>query len=275
MADQKITDLTAVVTPDNADLVVAVQDVATTPVTKKMTWTVIKAFLKTYFDALYHIAGGTDVPVADGGTGRSSHTAYAPLCGGTTTTGAQQSVASIGTSGQVFTSNGAGALPSFQDPVAATDFASAAETTTGTSSTKAVTPDGLAGSDYGKSIVEFILLPNSTATSVGDGAGDFYFTIPSEINGWNIVDVAASVATAGTTGTTDIQIHNVTSAADVLSTKITIDSGETSSYTAATPPVIDTSEDDVATGDQIRVDVDAISTTPASGLSVKLTFQLP
>jgi hypothetical protein len=65
-----------------------------------------------------YMAGGTDVPVADGGTGRSSHTAYAVLCGGTTTTSAQQSIASVGTSGQVLTSNGAGALPTFQDAAA-------------------------------------------------------------------------------------------------------------------------------------------------------------
>lgn len=59
-------------------------------------------------------AGGTDVPAADGGTGRSSHTAYTPICGGTTTTAAQQSVAALGNSGDVLTSNGAGALPTFQ-----------------------------------------------------------------------------------------------------------------------------------------------------------------
>ena len=59
-------------------------------------------------------AGGTDVPAADGGTGRSSHTAYAVLCGGTTSTAAQQSIASVGTAAQVLTSNGAGALPTFQ-----------------------------------------------------------------------------------------------------------------------------------------------------------------
>ena len=64
-------------------------------------------------NALY-LAGGTDVPVADGGTGRSSHTEYAVICGGTTTTAAQQSIASVGTSGHVLTSNGAGLLPTFQ-----------------------------------------------------------------------------------------------------------------------------------------------------------------
>lgn len=52
--------------------------------------------------------------VASGGSGRASTTAYAVICGGTTSTGAQQSIASVGTSGQVLTSNGAGALPTFQ-----------------------------------------------------------------------------------------------------------------------------------------------------------------
>lgn len=61
------------------------------------------------------VAGTTGtLTAARGGTGRTSHTAYAVICGGTTTTAAQQSVASVGTSGQVLTSNGAGALPTFQ-----------------------------------------------------------------------------------------------------------------------------------------------------------------
>jgi hypothetical protein len=54
------------------------------------------------------------LPVANGGTGATSQTAYAVLAGGTTSTGAYQSVASVGTTGQVLTSNGAGALPTFQ-----------------------------------------------------------------------------------------------------------------------------------------------------------------
>lgn len=62
------------------------------------------------------------VAVDSGGTGRTSHTAYAVLCGGTTSTGAQQSVASVGTSGQVLTSNGAGALPTFQTPSSTLDI---------------------------------------------------------------------------------------------------------------------------------------------------------
>jgi hypothetical protein len=54
------------------------------------------------------------VGVAKGGTGRTTNTAYAIMAGGTTSTGAQQQVSGLGTSGQVLTSNGAGALPSWQ-----------------------------------------------------------------------------------------------------------------------------------------------------------------
>ena len=74
------------------------------------------------------LAAGT-LPVAAGGTGRASTTAYAVICGGTTSTGAEQSIASVGTSGQVLTSNGAGALPTFQAAAGATITGT---TTTGT-----------------------------------------------------------------------------------------------------------------------------------------------
>lgn len=57
------------------------------------------------------------LPVVNGGTGVTSTTAYAVLCGGTTSTAALQSIASVGTLGYVLTSNGAAALPTFQAPV--------------------------------------------------------------------------------------------------------------------------------------------------------------
>lgn len=58
-------------------------------------------------------AFGTAV-VAGGGTGATSFTAYAVVCGGTTSTNPLQSIAGVGTSGQVLTSNGAAMLPTFQ-----------------------------------------------------------------------------------------------------------------------------------------------------------------
>ena len=57
------------------------------------------------------ITGITDLLVADGGTGASSFTAYSVIIGGTLSTNPLQSVATLGTSGQFLTSQGAGAPP--------------------------------------------------------------------------------------------------------------------------------------------------------------------
>ncbi len=69
--------------------------------------------------------------VSNGGTGLASATPYAVLCGGTTSTGALQSIASVGTSGQVLTSNGAGALPSFKSITASSTSPSIQKFTSG------------------------------------------------------------------------------------------------------------------------------------------------
>lgn len=58
--------------------------------------------------------GGDPISAVKGGTGKTSYTAYALLAGGTTSTGTLQQVAGVGTAGQVLTSNGVGALPSWQ-----------------------------------------------------------------------------------------------------------------------------------------------------------------
>lgn len=107
------------------------------------------------------------------------------------------------------------------------------------------------------------------------GDGKFYFLVPAKLNGMNLTSAVARVITAGTTNTMDIQIANVTDSVDMLSTKLTIDSGETSSSTANTPVVIDTTKDDIATNDLLRIDVDAVHTTKAKGLIVTLGFNLP
>lgn len=60
-----------------------------------------------------YVSGGTDVSVADGGTGRSTNTtAYGIIAAGTTATGAMQTIAP-GTSGQFLKSAGSSALASF------------------------------------------------------------------------------------------------------------------------------------------------------------------
>lgn len=152
--------------------------------------------------------------------------------------------------------------------------ASAAEIKTGTENAKLLTPLNMRTAGiYTKKIVTIQVFGPTTDTSTGDGKS--FFRVPSELNGMNLVAVAASVYTAGTTGTTDIQLRNKTDSVDMLSTKITIDSTETDTSTAAIAAVIDTTKDDVATGDIIAIDVDAVSTTAAKGLVIEMKFELP
>jgi hypothetical protein len=64
--------------------------------------------------------------VPAGGTGIATGTnAYVPICTGTTATGAFQPVASAGTSGQLYTSNGASSLPTFKATAGAVQIATA------------------------------------------------------------------------------------------------------------------------------------------------------
>jgi len=184
------------------------------------------------------------------------------------------------TRGQIdLTTDVTGVLPEANLPNASTtaegvvEHATVAELEAGTDTGRVISPDVLAGSNFGERAVQFVVFDFATATATGDGK--FYFHVPSTLNGMDLVEVHAEVITAGTTNTTDIQLHNVTAAADILSTKLTIDSGETGSDTALTAAVINTSEDDVATNDLLRVDVDQVSTTPANGLIITLTFRLP
>lgn len=144
---------------------------------------------------------------------------------------------------------------------------------TGTSTTAVPTADSLAGSYAGTKSIQMVVF--DFATDVATGDGKFYFRVPPALNGMDIVNVHADVITAGTTGTTDIQLHNVTDAVDILSTKLTIDSTETGSDTAATAAVINTANDDLATNDIIRVDVDAVSTTAPQGLIISFECRLP
>src|SRR5688572_1465993 len=62
---------------------------------------------------------GSNIPIeiSKGGTAVSSVGAYTVVCAGTTGTNPLQNAASVGVAGQILTSNGAAALPSFQDPI--------------------------------------------------------------------------------------------------------------------------------------------------------------
>jgi len=114
----------------------------------------------------------------------------------------------------------------------------------------------------------------TTDATVADG--HYYFHIGKELAGMNLVYVHGEVITAGTTGTLNVDLRNITQAgADILSTNLTIDTAETGSDTAAAPAVIDTAEDDMQENDLIAIDIDVIHTTASKGLIVTLGFELP
>lgn len=160
-------------------------------------------------------------------------------------------------------------LAAINTPVKAT----AAEVITGTDDAKFPTAKALADAGISpRRVCEIKIVDDSSSLTTGDGK--YIFTIPFEMNGMNLVSAHASVTTVSSSGTPTYQIRNVTDAVDMLSTRITIDANENTSYTAATQPVIDTAHDDVATGDLIAIDKDAAG-TGCKGDTIILSFRLP
>lgn len=158
-----------------------------------------------------YVSGGTDVIVADGGTGVSSLTAYAVICGGTTTTNPVQSIAGVGTSGQVLTSNGPAALPTFQ----AAASGGLVFLTSGTVSAQATLPIVLTSyTTYRGIVIELIniipvtddnqllcRLSTNGGSSYDSGASNYLYTHCVSVNGVTETQSAAatSIRVAGST----------------------------------------------------------------------------
>lgn len=113
-------------------------------------------------------------------------------------------------------------------------------------------------------------LPPS-ATDVATGDGKFIFPIPYDLNTYFLTSAEAFITTVSSSGLVTVQIRNATLAVDMLSTRITIDVGDFTSYAAATPSVINPANNQVFTGNRIAVDID-VAGTGAQGLGVILRF---
>ena len=160
------------------------------------------------------------------------------------------------------------------------ELAIASEVDTGTDTARSITPDALAGSNLGESKVSIMVTdPGGDALTTGDSKA--YFRVPSSMTGMDLVEVEACLSTVSSSGAVTVMVHrsrrsNATSRTlvDMLSTAITLDQSEFDTVDAATPNVINTSNDDVVTGDQIHIDIDGAG-TGAKGLVVTLVFRLP
>lgn len=108
---------------------------------------------------------------------------------------------------------------------------------------------------------------DASVVSVGDGL--FIWEIPHDVDGATLIVARAFVTTVGGADVV-VQLRNITQGdADMLSTPITIEAGETGSRTAATQPVIDAATSEVNDGDLIAIDCDAAS---GMGLGVTVGF---
>jgi len=130
----------------------------------------------------------------------------------------------------------------------------------------------LAGGGSSTSWVLFDVIPQAVSLTTGDGK--YTFRVPSAFNGMNLVGAESHVYEYSTLGLPTVQIYNPTKAADIFSTKLTIDDLEKDSSTAATPVVIDSANDDVLTGDELRIDID-VAGTGTKGMTLALGFQTP
>ena len=114
-------------------------------------------------------------------------------------------------------------------------------------------------------------IPDADDTYVGDGITAI--TIPATFDGLYLYSIGGHVYTAGAGATTDVQLYNLTTAVDVLTTKLTIDAGELDSSTATTAVVIG-SQNRVYTATVLRIDVDQIASgTAAKGLEIRMEFR--
>ena len=111
-------------------------------------------------------------------------------------------------------------------------------------------------------------------TTVSTGDNKRRFTVTDDLGGTRLRSAHVTLTTAGSS-TTTVQVHNITTADDLLSTRTTVDASETTSYTAATPHVVNATGTPpvnyITRGDVLRVDVDGAG-TGAKGLEVLLEF---
>ncbi len=126
---------------------------------------------------------------------------------------------------------------------------------------------------YWKSVGRILILKASDdGVVLSTGDGKFFFPVPEELDNSRIIAAHAAVSTVSSSGAPTVQIRNVTDSVDVLTTKITIDANEYTSYTAAAAPVISLANSQLAKGDIIAIDVD-VSGTGAKGLTIILSIQ--
>ena len=247
--------------------------------------------------AVYY-TGGTDVAVADGGTGKSSWTQYLIPYADTTTSFSQ---IAIGSSGQVLTSNGAGSAPSFQTisaggaawtavPGTPTRTGNTTFTITGDYTSLVTTGMVIKWTESAAIKVGMVLSstyssPNTTVTIVGDTMASIDASSCKYFHGKAIVRAFSVAGTLGATATDVARAWYADIAYRVICAKPSVGFAGTTNNTTfdvnkngttmfTTKPTVATTAltgtlftadngTSLAINDRVSIDIDAVQTTPA------------
>lgn len=132
-------------------------------------------------------------------------------------------------------------------------------------------PEGTA--QVGQKEIGWTIHDSDVAISVADGKQAA--VVPASMNGMNLVDLTCSVhdLNSAASGDTTVVLRRVrgATATDMTSTGVTI---AYTDYTAS-DDIVDTANDDLATGDKLYIDVNTITTAAQKGLSCTALFQTP
>lgn len=143
------------------------------------------------------------------------------------------------------------------------ELATTAEINTGTDSTRAMPIDQFVDSNRNVRYFDIYAIEKATDNAVGTniiGAIECPFT-------WTITEIGAYVETAWVTGASvwDVNKNGTT----IMTTnKLSIDSAEVSTRTAATAPTLTTTA--ITAGDLITIDTDSLSTTKPKWLHIRI-----
>lgn len=262
MPDSTINGLSALTTLDSADELVAWDASAST--SKKIT--------KTNFLADIHTSPaltGTTTTAAITNSG-NIQTATLNVTGNTTINTALTGVLRAD-SGLITTDSDVTDLVSAASQSAAgkVELATSTEINTGTDSTRAMPVDQFVASNRNVRYVLYRVYSATTdweangTTTVG---GDLEFPFTG-----TITEIGAYVDTAGTTGTAVVDV-NKNGTTLMTTNKLSFDTGEKTTRTAATAPALTTTS--ITAGDLITVDIDTNHTTKAKGLTIRIGVRM-
>lgn len=122
-----------------------------------------------------------------------------------------------------------------------------------------------------KEIVYLQVIRATVDIYLGDGA--MFFSIPPEVNTFKIIGIEGYVYTVSSSGNVLVQLHNISTSQDVLSTPLRIDQGGFNSLASSARPVINTAQNTVLSGNIFRIDIDSIG-TGVKGLDISLSLEL-